>query len=165
MSGSKRKTDRSAFECAVDILAHRDHSTAELTRKLRQRKYDTAEISVTLTKLTDLHYLDDRRFARLLVKDRVVIRRRGFHDARSRLLKAGVDRELAEEVIEEYRETVNEREVAWEVALRRWKQIHDEDPRRKRDKVGRHLAGRGFSIDSIRSILDALMEHNFEEDT
>jgi regulatory protein len=147
-----------AFEAAVRILAGRDHSEAQLSAKLARRGFSCGTIRETLTKLRELKYIDDRRFARLLVRERVNIRARGRLDARSQLFKAGVPTEMADEVLAETLEEDDVDEMAGcrRAAEKKLASLREPDTRKRRDKLARHLAGRGFSMDCISKTLDAL---------
>lgn len=76
---------------AVDILSRREHSVAELTRKLRMREYDDGMIDDVIGQLIDQGYLSDRRFAELYIRQRSQ-KGYGRRDIESWLHAHGVDR-------------------------------------------------------------------------
>ena len=53
---------RTARHVALDLLSRREHSTAELRRKLKDREYDPDEIDATLDRLGQEGLLSDGRF-------------------------------------------------------------------------------------------------------
>lgn len=55
---------------AVKLLARREHSRAELATKLTQRGYDGSEVRSALDECEAQHWLDDRRFADIYVRQR-----------------------------------------------------------------------------------------------
>ena len=52
-----------ALAYAVRALARRDHSVAELERKLRDKGFSAAVMAEVIARLDRSGYLDDRRFA------------------------------------------------------------------------------------------------------
>ncbi|HOP40860.1 MAG TPA: RecX family transcriptional regulator, partial [Geobacteraceae bacterium] len=54
---------RSALATAVSFLSRRDHSEAELRRKLFAKGFPAEELDEAMARLRSAVYLDDRRFA------------------------------------------------------------------------------------------------------
>ena len=141
------------MKTALRILAGREHSKAELRRKLRFRHIDESEIDRILTKLSELNYLDDSRFARLLVRERLLRRGRGFRDALKKLKEAGVEPEIIQQALSEARLEIDEVDLCRKAA-RKWLERRSEPkPSKRREKLARHLSGRGFSEESVRQVL------------
>jgi regulatory protein len=89
-----------AWEKALDLLARRDHSRFELSRKLRQRDFPESVVERVLGKLEGLHYVDDKRFAQLWVDSRISKKPEGRAKLLSGLSSRGVDRIVAMEAVE-----------------------------------------------------------------
>ena len=78
---------------AMNLLAYREHSRAELVAKLIGRSFDVSEIDAALDILENEHLLSDERFAQAYVRMRS---RKGFGPIRIRqeLQERGISREL-----------------------------------------------------------------------
>jgi regulatory protein len=63
MKPERDKPRRSAYAAALALLAAREHSKLQLTRKLVQREYSEEEISAALEALVNDGYLSDERAA------------------------------------------------------------------------------------------------------
>ena len=164
MKPSRRNPTEGAFETALRLLARREHIRAQVRRKLAARGYSAPEIEDALTRLVGLSYVDDSRFARLLVRERLLRRGRGFADARASLRTAGVDEETAREALDEARAEADGMTLCREAARRKARTLREADPRRRREKLGRFLASRGFEAEMIAAVLDGLDEPEPEED-
>jgi len=149
------------FETAIRILTAREHSSHQLRVKLQNREFTEAEIVQTLTKLVELSYLDDLRFARLLIRNRVIRKLRGFADARQKLYFAKVGNEIMEQALSEAREEIDEREICMEAALKKQHSLRETNRRKRFEKISRHLAGRGFPAQIIRETANEIL--NTEE--
>lgn len=89
-----------ALACCGRHLGRRDHSVAELRARLVREAFPAAVIDDALAIVGEQGYLDDRRYARLMVEDRRAIDGWGVERIRARLEAAGIDRELIEEALE-----------------------------------------------------------------
>ena len=86
-----------AVACAYSHLGRRDHSAAELRGRLERARISAAAIDAALAIVGEQGYLDDARYARLLVEDRRNIDGWGVERIRARLQTAGIDAELIEQ--------------------------------------------------------------------
>jgi regulatory protein len=82
-------------------LRRREHSVAELRARLERRRLDPVLIDQALAILREQCYLDDARYARLLVDDRRSLAGWGVERIRARLDAAGVARETIDEALAE----------------------------------------------------------------
>ncbi len=138
---SKKRPAKSCWDTALDLLARRAHTNAELVRKLRERKFDDAEIDETIDRARSLHLMEDdeaiaNRYAKSLRGERRDATPRW---AEQKLEQRGIDRHVARAAVKEAFAGWDERESA--VAYVR----NETDPRR----AARKLERRGFSTDTI----------------
>lgn len=95
----------SCYNRALDALARRARSRAELQRWLLQRDYPADEVDVVLERLVAARLLDDLAFARGFVQSRLG-EGRGYGPGRVRLelMRRGVAREVIDRVLAEHQE-------------------------------------------------------------
>jgi regulatory protein len=134
-------------ERALRLLARREHSRAELARKLRPHCAPEDELEALLDELSRRKQLSDERYA----ESRANALLRKFGSARiARELRAkGVDKGLAEDAAAAARSTEVERARA--VWLRKFRKAAES--REERAKQMRFLQSRGFSFDAIRAVI------------
>ena len=138
---------------ALRLLARREHSRAELERKLAPHVDDTAEASAAeqiraaLDELAARGLLSDRRAAESVVVSQG--RRHGTRRLEQTLRAKGLDSELVAATLQQARATELER--AREV----WRRRFGAPPAdaAERAKQMRFLAGRGFEPEVIRQVL------------
>jgi regulatory protein len=80
-------------------LGRRDHSVAELRRRLERAELGASAIDAALAIVSEQGYLNDTRYARTLAADRRRIDGWGAERIRTRLEVAGIERDLIEEVL------------------------------------------------------------------
>lgn len=139
---------------AVQLLARREHSRADLARKLGQRRRlddaeppDPSAISALLDELERQGLLSDERFAMQRARQRG--QRYGDARVRRELQQSGIAAPLAVAAIRGLSEPELQRARA--VWLRRFGQLPAS--RDDRARQGRFLQARGFSMESIRRVL------------
>ena len=134
---------------AVRLLAQRDHSRRELAQKLRQRfDYDTESLDLLLDRLEAIGYLDDLRYAQAFIRSSVA-RGRGSQRVVHDLHERGVDNSLITQALAEA--DIYWCELAREQRIRKFGQALPANYQ-ERARQSRFLAGRGFSMDTIKAV-------------
>lgn len=157
-----------ARHAAMNLLAHRARSRAELRRRLWRKEFPDPVIDETLAWLEERGYVDDRAFAESFVRDRLRLKPRGRVGLIQELRKKGVDSHVAEAAIAAVMdaEEVDDRSLArrsaeaWArknaSALRKARASTDHRRKARRRLYG-HLARRGFAPDAVRTAIDAIL--------
>lgn len=129
------------------MIVGRDHSVAELRRKLVRRGYDGAEIDAAQARLLELGFLGDQRFAQRYVRRRS--RSYGPIVISAELAARGVDRETAEAALG--REPHVQAFAARRLAERLAGDTQFATYRELLHSVGTRLLRRGFPMDVARA--------------
>ena len=103
MAYRPEKPDKSCYDCALGLLARRDHFIREVTTKLKLRYYEAAEIRETIEKLTESGYLDDWKAAKRYL-DEKIRSREGPLKIRAALMAKGIGPSDADAVLAGYRD-------------------------------------------------------------
>ena len=133
---------------ALRMLARREHSRLELQNRLSSGGADDAELQVVLDEFEQNGWLSERRLVNAVVQTR----RRRFGTAK--VLRELKDKGVSEEGLDQARAALREGEL--ETARRVWNKKFGKRPASlaERAKQTRFLAGRGFSQEIIREVLD-----------
>jgi len=139
--------DTSLRERALGHLARRDHSRAELTRKLAPHG-SAEEIEDVLNRMTELGLLSDNRFAEAWVRGKAG--RFGTARLRHDLAQRGVARDTIDAALDS---ECTEGEIERARAI--WHSKFGAAPSDAREwaRQARFLQGRGFAGDVIRKLL------------
>ena len=141
----------SARRTALDLLARREHSLAELRGKLAAREFAQEEIDATLDRLAREGLASDERFAEAFIAAHV---RKGQGPVRLRaeLQRRGVGADIiAAHLAAADRDWLA---LAREVRQRRFGAAGPRDFR-ERARQSRFLEYRGFTMEQIRAAFDA----------
>jgi regulatory protein len=148
-----RDSHSAALECAVRILARRDHARTELALKLHRRGFGRAAVEAVLARCRELGYLDDAKTARILAAHMAT---RGYGPLwiRQALVQKGIDPGLIENALD----------CCGDEADRARRQLRKKgaalgrqaDPWKRRQMAYRYLSGRGFSAAVIWQLLEEI---------
>ena len=135
---------------ALRALTRRDHSTAELARKLRDGGTAPPQVEATIARLREAGYLDDRRFARQWA-DSAVRSGRGYGPRlRLELQRRGIADEIIAEVLTEVAAEYGEAEMLAALLARKFAGFAPATaPDREKRRVMGYLQRRGFSPAAI----------------
>lgn len=150
-----------AFDRAIRFLAYRPRSTQEVRRHLAEKEVPAAVIDVTVTRLTERGYLDDRAFAVFWLENRGQFKPLSPRALRYELRQKGISGAIIDELLV----TVDADDSAYRAAqsrLRRWRGSSREQ---FRVRVAAFLQGRGFSYATIRDVTDQLIDEIETEHT
>ncbi|CAN5527543.1 RecX family transcriptional regulator [soil metagenome] len=150
-----------AYNAAISLLANRNRSEQEIRDRLRRKGHQPGSIDRTVERLMDLHYLDDREFARSWVENRQTFRPRGQYALRQELRSKGVDQLIIDETVAQ--DPIDEVMMAIAAARKKLPSLSSADPATRQRKLVGHLQRRGFSYGSIRSVLDQLTDFSGDE--
>jgi regulatory protein len=131
---------------ALRLLARREHSRAELVRKLAPRAESSAALEVLLSDLEKRKQLSNERFA--AERARVLSRKFGAARIRQDLKSKGIDRETIDGISSD-----GELERARAILERKYRE--PATTREERAKRMRFLQSRGFSAEIIFRLLSA----------
>jgi regulatory protein len=145
---------KSAFGIALKALSRRDHSEAEIRRKLVAKNFSPDTIDEVVAGLLNAGYLNDARFARTFAECAIRNGRGYGFRIRVDLLRRGIAEDLILEVLgtlgAEYEESATLAELMA-------KKFPGFDPRVSDDRQKRRVVGyfqrRGFSLAAIVRVL------------
>jgi len=149
---SERAGRAKALDSGLRLLAYRDHSKQELTRKLRERAgAELAEAAVE--RIAEMGLLDDRRYAARLAGE--LSERKGYAPRRvvQELIRRGVDLDIAREAAEELPALLEPREKIQELLETRFARQLGGGGEKERKRTIDALLRLGYTYGDIRAAL------------
>jgi regulatory protein len=135
-----------ARAAALALLSRRDYTAAELARKLLDKEYDRGTVDAVIAALTSSGLLDDRRVAAAHARTAAAVKGRGRLRIARELTARGLSRDLVREVLADLPQGDEVTMIRRILVRRRWPA---NPTRADRQKMYRHLAGKGFRTDDI----------------
>ena len=143
---------------ALRLLQRRLRSRAELNAGLRRRGLSPPQVAAILSDLERAGWIDDRRFARLWIEDRMALRPRGSRALRAELRVRGVAPDIIEATLGHLISPEREDGVALEQARRRVERLRNLAPDVARRRLVGWLQRRGFGGGAIARALRVLAD-------
>lgn len=118
----KPRTLKPLEDTALTLLARREHSVAELCRKLLQRGYEKVEVEAMLLRLQENRLLSDARYTEVRVRVRAQESKWGKTRIKQELAQAGITADMAATTLAALEETHDWLTMAQTLAQRHFPQ-------------------------------------------
>jgi regulatory protein len=147
---------RPPLALALNLLSRRDHSEAELRKKLSPKGFAAEALDETMARLKNAGYLDDRRFARSFAESALRNGRGYGFRLRLELSRRGIADEIIEETLAALGTEYEEVTTLTELMARKFEGFdpHQADERQKR-RVISYFQRRGFSLAAIVRVFNS----------
>lgn len=136
---------RAAREKAVRYLLSRDRSESEIIEKLMNAGFDEDIARDAASDLKTIGYIDDNRYARKYIADRLKNKAMSRKAMRFELERKGISVQIIDEALSEIE--VNEEEIALRTAKKKFGK-YDVSDKKIQQKIMRFLCHRGFTVDT-----------------
>jgi regulatory protein len=149
----KQTPGKNCTHAAFAVLARRDHSRAELTKKLQKRGYSESEVQTAIDECVRLDYIDDRKFAVVYSRQ---LQRKGYgrRHIRHVLQSKGVVDRIVTDVIERICQNAAEEYQCHRMLKKKLRTMKPGGtPSEITSKVHRYLLGRGFEPAIVQRII------------
>ena len=144
---------------ALSILSKASQSEKQIRQKLSS-DYEEDTIDMVIEFLQKYKFVDDEDLASRIVNTNVNLNKYGKNKIKQNLYNKGIDSEDISHAISNINSNV-EFENAMYLAKKRYERIKNEDKRKIYQKLSQHLAYKGFGYDTIKSVLNKIL--NFDE--
>ena len=161
----KEKTEEEAFLQLAALCANAEHCQYDMLEKMKRWELSDEAQARVMARLIEERYVDDRRYARAFVKDKIRYNKWGHRKVQQGLWMKRIDKEIQDEVLDE----IDEKEyldVLKPLLKQKRKSIKANSDYELNQKLVRFAYGRGFTFDIIRQCLDVsdIDEDEFEDD-
>ena len=135
------------------LCSRREYAGYDIVSALKRKGVSQQEAEKLLGKLKESGFVDDRRYVRAFVRDKVLLAGWGGTKVEYQLRMKGFTSALIAEALEELDQEDTGRRME-DVIARKYNSLKDEaDQTKKRAKVIRFALSRGFSYDQISGVL------------
>jgi len=159
----KAMTEQEAFAALAARCAQAEHCQWEMLEKMRRWQLDEDAQARIMARLTSERYVDDERFARAFVNDKVRYNKWGRRKVEQALWQKHIDADVSQRVLD----AVDDAEyvgVLRALLKQKARSIKAADDYERRQKLVRFALGRGFTFDIIRQCIDVDDEEQYDEE-
>ena len=149
----KDMTEQDAYLQLAALCAQAEHCQQEMRDKMRRWELDETVQNRIIDRLIKERYVDDERYARAFVKDKIRYNKWGRRKVQQGLWQKRIDADIQQRVLDE----IDEKEyldVLRPLLKQKRKSIKAESDYELNQKLIRFALGRGFGFDIIRQCLN-----------
>lgn len=147
----KKAEFQKTWEKLLRFAMVRPRSEKEIRDYFRRKKIHESMHEELLEKLKHFELLDDEKFAKWWVDQRIQFKSKSKRVIQMELRQKGISKEIIDSVLEET--PMDEEKMAKELLEKKaykWKNL---EPRARRQKISQYLAGKGFSWEVIEKVI------------
>ncbi len=150
-------TEQEALQKLSALCARAEHSSGEMLEKMRRWQLSEDVRERVLDRLIDEKFVDDERFARLFVREKIRFDRWGRRKIEQALYQKGVASDISRRVLDEVDDEAYVAELKKLIAAKR-RSVQAESDYEMRAKLTKYALGRGFGYNVIRQCIDGADE-------
>ena len=146
-------TEQEAYLQLAALCAQAEHCQQEMRDKMRRWELDETVQNRIVARLVKERYVDDERYARAFVKDKIRYNKWGRRKVQQALWQKHIDADIQQQVLDE----IDEKEyldILRPLLKQKRKSIKAESDYELNQKLVRFALGRGFGFDIIRQCLN-----------
>ena len=160
----KEITEQDAYLQLAALCAQAEHCEQEMRDKMNRWEIDKAVQDRVLQRLIKERYIDNERYARAFVKDKIRYNKWGRCKVQQALWMKRIDNDIQQRVLDE----IDEKEyldVLRPLLKQKRKSIKADSDYELNQKLVRFALSRGFTFDIIRQCIDVDDEMEFADET
>ena len=150
-------TEQEALQKLSALCARAEHSSGEMLEKMRRWQLSEDARERVLDRLIDEKFVNDERFARLFVREKIRFDRWGRRKIEQALYQKGVASDISRRVLDEVDDEAYVAELKKLIAAKR-RSVQAESDYEMRAKLTKYALGRGFDYNVIRQCIDGADE-------
>ena len=160
----KEMTEQEAYLQLAALCAQAEHCQQEMRDKMKRWEIDEIVQNRIVARLVKERYIDDERYARAFVKDKIRYNKWGRRKVQQALWQKRIDNDIQRRVLDE----IDEKEyldVLCPLLKQKRKTIKAQSDYELNQKLMRFALSRGFTLDIIRQCIDVEEEPDFVDET
>jgi regulatory protein len=160
----KKMTEQEAYLRLTILCAQAEHCEQEMYDKMKRWEIDETAQSRIIVRLKKDRYIDDERFARAFVKDKIRYNKWGRRKVQQALWQKHIDADIQQRILDEIDE--NEYLAVLRLLLQqKRKSTKAQSDYELNRKLVRFALSRGFTFDIIRQCLDVDEDMDIADET
>lgn len=160
----KEMTEQEAYLQLAALCAQAEHCQQEMRDKMKRWEIDETVQNRIIARLVKERYIDDERYARAFVKDKIRYNKWGRRKVQQALWQKRIDDDIQRRVLDEIEEK-EYLDVLRPLLKQKRKTIKAQSDYELNHKLMRFALSRGFSFDIIRQCIDVEEEPEFVDET
>ena len=146
------------YNRAIHFLTVRPRSEKEVRDNLLKKKIAPEVLEKIIAKLKEQKFLNDEDFTSWFIDQRTRVSQKSMRVIRVELLQKGVDKEIIESGIRSQESGDSDTDTARKIVEKKFPKYKGLPRQEIYQKLGGHLARRGYTWDTIKASIDEAIE-------
>ena len=161
---NKMMTEQEVYLRLTVLCAQAEHCQQEMRDKMKRWNVDETAQDRIIQRLINERYIDEERYARAFVKDKIRYSKWGRRKVQQALWMKHIDKEIQQRILDEIDDT-EYLNVLRPMLRQKRKSIKAQSEYELNQKLARFALGRGFTFDLIRQCLEVDDNMDFIDET
>ena len=160
----KEITEQEAYLQLAALCAQAEHCEQEMRDKMKRWEIDEMAQNRIIQRLVEERYVDNERYARAFVKDKIRYNKWGRRKVQQALWMKRIDNDIQQRILDE----IDDKEyldVLRPLLKQKRKSIKADSDYELNQKLVRFALGRGFTFDIIRQCIQVDEELDYTDET
>jgi regulatory protein len=145
-----------SFDKTLRFVMTRPRSLKEVKDYFKRKEIDSSLYQNILDRLEKLQLLDDQKFAKWWVDQRLEFKHKSKKDITFELRQKGIDTNIIKNVLDG--SEIDELKIVKELIEKKKYKWERYDEKVRKQKIAQYLAGKGFNWDIIKNVVDINQE-------
>lgn len=138
---------------AFHFLNYKPRTEKEIRKKLKEKMISEPNLEKVINILKDLKYLDDNRYAKQYLEEKLENNPIGKRVITMKLAEKGIKKDVINEVVDKQYNVETETNKAKELLTKYLKKVRAKSDLDKKQKCYRYLLSRGFDYDIVKEVI------------
>ena len=156
-----QKTEQEAYLTLAALCAQAEHCQWDMTQRMQRWQLDAGAQARVMQRLVEERYVNDERYARAFVKDKVRYNHWGRRKVEQALWQKHIADDIRQQVLDEVDDDVYV-DVLRPLLEQKRRSTRAANDYEMNQKLTRFALGRGFTFDVIRQCLDVDETNDFD---
>lgn len=156
-------TEQQALLKLTTLCTQAEHCSQEMLDKMKKWQLSEEAIARNMEFLIQKKFVDDERFARFFINDKIKYNKWGRRKVEQALWMKHIPKDISDPIFEEIEDELY-METLLQLMKSKYKMIQAKNDYERSMKLIRFAMGRGFSLDLIRKCIDQMGIDAEEED-
>ena len=155
---AKPMTAGEALATTAAMCSRGEQCESDLRALMKRRGVGDADADAVIVQLREQGFIDDERYVRAFVHDRMAYNGWGVRKVKQQLRLKHFDSELIDRVLDEAVDRQNYRMALADLLRRRYRETAGREPRRRREAAIRTAMSRGYEPDIVFELANELFD-------
>lgn len=161
-TNNREMTGQQAFQRLAALCARGEHCQHDMLEKMRQWGVGDDEQAEVMARLVDGKYVDDERYARAFVRDKIIYNKWGRRKVEQALWAKRIDSDISQRVLDEIDDETYVG-ILRPMLRQKRRSTKAQGEYELTTKLIKFAMGRGFTMDIIRQCIEVDDESEFPE--